>query len=324
MATETGSPAALARISPALLITGPTAVGKSQIALSIAEAFGGEIVSADSMQVYRGLDIGTAKPGLDEQARVPHHLIDVVDLNQTFDAGKFVPLARKAVADIQARGHLAVLCGGSGLYLKAFFEGLGQAPSRDDNLRVKLEHTPMRELLDELAECDPVTYQTIDRRNSRRVIRALEVIRLTGKPFSTQRAPWSAKPPNRAMAIGLSRPRAELHDRIDLRVEKMFRDGLVDETKALLNRGLGENKTAIQALGYHQVLDYLRGERSLADTIELVKIRTRQFAKRQLTWFRRQMDLNWIELNGGNTTEVVAIVEDALWKSGFSPNRNVV
>jgi len=172
-----------------------------------------------------------------------------------------------------------------------------------------------------IAERDPATYDRIDQQNPRRVIRAVEVIRLTGKPFSQQRAKWSSEPgiAGPELAFGLTRPSAELHRRIDQRVEKMFRDGLVAETEALLKRGLAENKTAMQALGYRQVMEYLRGERSLAETVELVKTRTRQFAKRQTTWFRRQMKLNWIDVRTEKTAELVAIIEDLVAKTGFSP-----
>ena len=177
-----------------LLIAGPTGVGKSGIALLLAEKVGGGIISVDSMQVYRGLDIGTAKPSPADRARVPHHLIDVVELNEPFDAAKFVELARRAVADIQSRGRLPILCGGTGLYFKAFLEGLGEAPPADAKLRAELEAAPLAELLRELAERDPASFEKIDRQNPRRVIRAVEVIRLTGKPFSEQRAEWHPQP----------------------------------------------------------------------------------------------------------------------------------
>ena len=310
MAPEAESP------SP-LVIVGPTAVGKSELALSLAERLGGEIISADSMQVYRGLDIGTAKPTAKEQARARHHLIDVVDVKERFDAAQFVRLAHKSVAEIQSRGHLPILCGGTGLYLKAFLEGLGEAPPSDQTLRAELETIPIPVLLHELAERDPATYQRIDQKNPRRIIRAVEVIRLTGKPFSLQRARWSAEGGIRGpeLAFGLTRPQAELQRRIDLRVEKMFRDGLVTETDELLKCGLAENKTAVQALGYRQVVEYLRGERSLPDTVELVKTRTRQFAKRQTTWFRRQMQLHWIDLHLKKTAEIVTLIQDWLAKT---------
>ena len=255
-----------------LLLAGPTAVGKSEIALLLAEQLNGEILSVDSMQVYRGLDIGTAKPSPADRARVPHHLLDVVDLTGLFDAGQFADLARKAAADIQSRNRLPILCGGSGLYFKAFLEGLGEAPPADAKLRALLEATPLPELLRELAQLDPVTYERIDRQNPRRVIRAVEVIRLTGKPFSEQRARWGGTPGAAGMSgspgasphqgestlgprppacfLGLRRSGSELRDRIDARVDDMFRRGLVAETEHLLKLGLADNKTALQALGY--------------------------------------------------------------------------
>jgi len=298
-----------------LLLAGPTAVGKSEIALLLAEQLNGEILSVDSMQVYRGLDIGTAKPSPADRARVPHHLLDVVDLTGLFDAGQFAELARNAASDIQSRNRLPILCGGSGLYFKAFLEGLGEAPPADAKLRALLEATPLPELLRELAQLDPVTYERIDRQNPRRVIRAVEVIRLTGKPFSEQRARWGEstlgpRPP--ACFLGLRRSGSELRDRIDARVDDMFRRGLVAETEHLLKLGLADNKTALQALGYRQVVEHLQGKRSLAETVELVKIRTRQFAKRQMTWFRRQMNLEWIEVKSGDTANDAAALVKAL------------
>jgi tRNA dimethylallyltransferase len=277
-----------------IFLAGPTAAGKSALALELSERLGGEIISVDSMQVYQGLDIGTAKPSAEDRRRVRHHLIDVVAIKESFDAAQFVRLANLAAQDIQARGRRPIFCGGTGLYFKAYLEGLGPAPPRDANLRAELEATPPARLLEELEQRDPAAFQTIDRRNPRRVIRALEVIRLTGQPFSTQRAPWSGGAPPVAGMIGLTRPMGELTQRIHQRVDEMFRRGLVAETESLLALGLAENPTALQALGYRQVVEHLRGERGLAETIELVKIRTRQFAKRQLTWFRRQMNLQWI------------------------------
>ena len=309
MATEPGDhPPSAIRPPLPLLLAGPTAVGKSDIAVLLAEQLGGEIISVDSMQVYRGLDIGTAKPSPEERARVPHHLIDVVDLTEQFDAAQFIGLAHRAVADIQGRGRLPILCGGTGLYFKAFLEGLGQVPPADAALRAALQTTPLPELLRELAEHDPVTYARIDRQNPRRVIRAIAVIRLTGQPFSTQRADWQPATRNTqhaANCIGLARSPADLQQRIDARVDGMFRRGLVAETEALLKRGLAQNQTALQALGYRQIVEHLRGERSLTETIALVKIRTRQFAKRQMTWFRRQLRLTWINLEPQGSAEAV-------------------
>jgi len=290
--------------SSPIFIAGPTAVGKSAVALMLAERIGGEIISVDSMQVWRGLDIGTAKPTAAQQKQIPHHLIDVVGLTESFDAARFVQLANGAVAQIQKRGHIPIFCGGTGLYFKGFCEGLGQAPPADANVRLTLEATPLTELLAELEKKDPVCFQQIDKQNPRRVVRALEVIRLTGKPFSVQKSSWakpSTKPASRF--FGLIRHPDDLQKRINQRVDKMFDNGLVSETQELLTKGLAENRTAMQALGYRQVVDYLRGERSLAETVELVKLRTRQFAKRQLTWFRGQMELEWISLGDGLSIE---------------------
>ena len=310
MAAEPEPPSPPAVCHPRLLLlAGPTAVGKSAIALLLAEKLGGEIVSVDSMQVCRGLDIGTAKASRGDRARVPHHLIDVVEVTEPFDAAQFVRLASRAVADIQSRGRLPILCGGTGLYFKAFLEGLGQAPPADTALRAVLQATPLPELLRELAERDPATYERIDRQNPRRVIRALEVIRLTGKPFSAQRADWhhaSRITHHAAHSLGFARSAADLRQRIETRVDAMFRQGWVAETEQLLRRGLAQNKTAMQALGYRQIIEHLRGERSLPETIELVKARTRQFAKRQMTWFRRQLQLTWINLEPHSSAETVA------------------
>ena len=288
-----------------IFLAGPTAVGKSAIALALVEKIGGEIVSVDSMQVYRGLDIGTAKPTADERARVSHHLIDVCDLTEAFDAAQFIRLAQKVVAEIQSRSKTPVFCGGTGLYFKAFLDGLGDAPATDAKLRAELEAAPLEKLLEELRARDPATFEKIDRQNPRRVVRAVEVIRLTGKKFSEQRSDWNTH--HSPLAIRhfycFTRPAADMHARINTRVDEMFRRGIVAETEQLLKHGLAGNKFAMQAIGYRQVVEHLRGERGLAETSEVVKIRTRQFAKRQLTWFRRHGNCEWIELPPGGTVE---------------------
>jgi tRNA dimethylallyltransferase len=292
-----------------LLIAGATAAGKSELALHLAEKLHGEIISVDSMQVYRGLDIGTAKPSIEERQRIPHHLIDVVDLTEPFDAARFVRLAHAAVAEIQSHGHVPILCGGTGLYFKAFLEGLGEAPPADVALRTELERTPLSDLLHELEQRDPITFEKIDRQNPRRVIRAIEVIRLTGKPFSAQRAEWSSNSEFKIQSskfFCLTREAPDLHARINTRVDAMFNRGLVEEAKELLKHGLTENRNAMQAIGYRQVVEHLHGERSLPETIELVKIRTRQFAKRQMTWFKRQAQVTWINLGKHDSPMEVA------------------
>jgi tRNA dimethylallyltransferase len=293
-----------------LCLAGATATGKSEIALALAERLGGEIISVDSMQVWRGLDIGTAKPDPAERRSVPHHLIDVAALDETFDAARFARLAHEAAREIRARGKVPILCGGTGLYFKAFLEGLGDAPPADAALRAELEATPLTDLLRELEERDPAAFAEIDRQNPRRVIRAVEVIRLTGKPFSAQRAEWSVSlgTPNSQPStfFGIVRKPEDLHARINARVDLMFKRGLVEETRELLKHGLAGNRTAMQAIGYRQVVEHLRGERSLAETIELVKIRTRQFAKRQMTWFRRQARVEWVDVQKDGNADAVA------------------
>jgi len=291
-----------------ILIGGPTAVGKSQVAMLVAERVGGEIVSVDSMQVYRGMDIGTAKPSREDRARVPHHLIDVVDVSEQFNAARFVELAEQAVSDIISRRKVPILCGGTGLYFKAFLEGIGQGPPPNPELRKELESQPIEALLEELAMHDPSTYAVIDRRNKRRLVRALEVIRLTGRPFSQLKSPWEDSTPSewsRRFFI-LNREPDDLRRRIYGRVDKMFEAGLVEETRRLLESGLASNPTAMQAIGYRQVVEYLRGERSLADTVELVKKRTWEYARRQLSWFRHQLCGRWILIGQDEPLEVVA------------------
>jgi len=296
--------------SATILLAGPTASGKSAVALLLAERLRAEIISVDSMQVYRGLDVGTAKPSPAERARVPHHLIDVVEVTEPFDAARFVARAQAAVTDVHARERVAILCGGTGLYFRSLLEGLGEAPPADPAVRAALEATPLEELVRELAQADPVTHATIDRANPRRVIRAVEVIRVTAKPFSAQRAAWSASEVPLPLLV-LRREPEDLRVRIEARVDEMFARGLVEETRQLLARGLAENRTAAQALGYRQVIEHVRGERSLAETVASVKRKTRQFARRQMTWFRHQARATWIDVL---PTEPPAAVEEKVWR----------
>ncbi|HEX7862472.1 MAG TPA: tRNA (adenosine(37)-N6)-dimethylallyltransferase MiaA [Verrucomicrobiae bacterium] len=285
----------------AIYIAGATASGKSAIALELAERIDGEIISVDSMQVYRGLDIGTAKPNAEERARIRHHLIDVVDLTENFDVARFLSAAREAETEIRRRNRVPIYCGGTGLYFKALSSGIGHAPPSTVALREQLEATPLEMLVNELEEKDPETFSTVDRANSRRVIRAIEVIRTTGRPYSEQRARWERKPAGNW--FGLERLRDDLHARIHARVDQMFAAGLANETAELLKRGLEQNRTAMQAIGYRQVVAHLRGERDLPATLELIKQKTRQFAKRQGTWFRNQLQLDWIQVGQGSSAK---------------------
>ena len=300
-----------------IVIAGPTAVGKTAVAIHVAQQLGCEIISVDSMQVYRGMDIGTAKPSIEERRSIPHHLLDIVDVTEPFDAARFARLAHAAMRDIQSRNRVPVLTGGTGLYFKAVIEGVGEAPSADPALRSKLESTALDELLAELQQCDPALYARIDKKNPRRVIRAIEVIRQTGRPFSEQRSNWQTASPaeNLSASVVLTRSTDDLRHRIDIRVEEMFQRGLVEETRELMRGGLAQNRTAMQALGYRQVAEYLDGKLSLPDTIALVKVRTRQYAKRQLTWFRRHLNAQWIELLPGSTAAEAANTIGALCRS---------
>jgi tRNA dimethylallyltransferase len=299
---------------PALFLSGPTGAGKSAVAMHLAHMLEGEIISVDAMQVYRGMDIGTAKPSSAEQALVRHHLINVVTLKEEFSAAQFVQLAKEALVTVQQRGKVPIFCGGTGFYFQAFLEGLGDAPPPDPRLRTILESRPLEELLDEYRRVDPAGFERIDRANRRRIVRALEATRLAGRPFSEQQAAWSrtagkfAQAPRvaEAMILVLARERKDLTERINHRVDVMFAQGLVAEIESLIDQGLLENRTACQALGYHQVIEYLQGQRSLQATIELVKQRTRQYAKRQVTWFRHQPGVQWVKCEAGQSEEAIA------------------
>ena len=281
-----------------IYLTGATASGKSALAMHLAKRLGGEIISVDSMQVYCGLNIGTAKPSAEEQAEVPHHLIDVAQLSEAFDAAQFVRLAKSASESISSRGRIPIFCGGTGLYFRALMEGLGNSPPSDELLRDELSLLPFESLVAELKIKDPKAAKQIDLKNPRRVLRAVEVIRLTGRPYSEQRIGWDKLKRAPENLFCINREVDVLNQRIHKRVDEMFSLGLIEETQILIKQGLRDNRNACQALGYRQVLDFLDGELSLESVVDKVKIKTRQFAKRQRSWFRNQMQcdlLDWPE-----------------------------
>ena len=281
-----------------IYLTGATASGKSALAMHLAKRLGGEIISVDSMQVYCGLNIGTAKPSVEEQAEVPHHLIDVAQLSEAFDAAQFVRLAKSASESISSRGRIPIFCGGTGLYFRALMEGLGNSPPSDELLRDELSLLPFESLVAELKIKDPKAAKQIDLKNPRRVLRAVEVIRLTGRPYSEQRIGWDKLKRAPENLFCINREVDVLNQRIHKRVDEMFSLGLIEETQILIKQGLRDNRNACQALGYRQVLDLLDGELSLESVVDKVKIKTRQFAKRQRSWFRNQMQcdlLDWPE-----------------------------
>ena len=284
-------------------LVGPTAVGKTAVALALAQQLNAEIVSADSMQLYRGMDIGTAKPTLAERETVPHHLLDVADVSEKFDVARYVELARAAISDIQQRGKTALVVGGSGLYLRALAQGLVEMPKADATLRAELEAVGREGVLEELQRLDPEAAASIGSHNFRRLVRALEICRLTGRKSSELRRGWDLE--QLPLMYGLDRERVDLYARCDARVDAMFKAGLLDEVLALRAIGLDENSTARQALGYKEAIAHLNGELSLRETIDLVKIRTRHFAKRQLTWFRHQARVEWIAVAPADTAEDV-------------------
>ena len=268
-----------------IYLTGATASGKSALAMHLAKRLGGEIISVDSMQVYCGLNIGTAKPSAEEQAEVPHHLIDVAQLSEAFDAAQFVRLAKSASESISSRGRIPIFCGGTGLYFRALMEGLGNSPPSDELLRDELSLLPFESLVAELKIKDPKAAKQIDLKNPRRVLRAVEVIRLTGRPYSEQRIGWDKLKRAPENLFCINREVDVLNQRIHKRVDEMFSLGLIEETQILIKQGLRDNRNACQALGYRQVLDLLDGELSLESVVDKVKIKTRQFAKRQRSWF---------------------------------------
>ena len=277
-----------------VFLVGPTAVGKSAVALELAQLIGAEIISADSMQVYRGMDIGTAKPTADERRQVPHHLIDVNDVSEPFDVKRFVELASVVIADLISKGRLPLIVGGTGLYVRGLRQGLFEGPGRNIELRRRLEATPTPELFAELQRVDPATAAQIDGHNPRRLVRALEVFYDTGKSIRQLQTEWAGASPNPAPLIGLERPRPELIQRIDQRIDAQIAAGWVAEVRQLMAHGLEQNPGALQAAGYRELAAHVRGELPLADAVTLIKTRTRQLAKRQMTWFRREAGVSWI------------------------------
>lgn len=284
-----------------ICLGGATATGKSAVAVELARLLNGEIISVDSAQVYRQMDIGTDKPDTQTRELVLHHLIDVVEPWEEFNVARFVELARQAIEQVRSRGRLPILCGGTGLYFKALLFGLDPLPGKDQRLRQELESTPISILLEELRQADPVMYERIDRHNPRRIRRAIEILRLTGRPPSELRCRWTGPVPSPCPFFCLRRSRSDLRSRIASRVEEMFRRGLVEETRRLLEAGLKPNSQAAQLIGYRQVIEYLQGVRSLEETKELIIIRTYQLAKRQESWFRHQLDVEWINLKSDET-----------------------
>ena len=285
---------------PLTVICGPTAVGKTELALALAECFAGEIISADSRQVYRLLDIGTAKPTPEEKLRIRHHLIDVVWPNEEFHAARFITLAEAAMQDIRRRNKQPFLVGGTGLYIKALTEGLLDAPGANPDLRKHLHDRAEQEgsepLHAELAEVDPESAARLHPNDLIRIVRALEVFHQSGRPLSALQDEHGFKSERyRTLKIGLTCERAALYERIDRRSEAMFRQGLLGEAEQILQGGYDPGLKIFRTIGYRQAFALLRGEISHEEAVEDLKRSTRRYAKQQLTWFRKDKSIIWLE-----------------------------
>lgn len=298
-------------------LVGPTASGKTALALELAAACDAEIVSADSRQVYRRMDVGTAKPTPAERARVPHHVIDVVDPDTSFDVARFRDAATAAIADITARGRRVLVVGGTGLYVRALVHGLCPAPPRQPTLRARLEAEVAAEgaaaLHHRLRAVDPIAAARIHPNDRVRVVRALEVAGASGRPLSAWQAAHAfGERPYEVVMIGLAVPTADLDARIDARLEAMLAAGFLDEVRVLCASGLADDAPAWNAVGYRELREVVRGRATLDDAVRATRRATRQFAKRQRTWFRRDAAVRWVTPDAGGAAVrdlVTAFVE---------------
>ncbi|MDN5276787.1 MAG: tRNA dimethylallyltransferase [Clostridiales bacterium] len=288
---------------PLVVIVGPTAVGKTKLSIELAKALNGEIVSADSMQIYRYMDIGTAKPTAEERQGIPHHMMDIIDPAQEFSVAEYQRLATQAIDDIHRRNKIPIVVGGTGLYIKSLlypmnFTDASYDPEFRRELQRQAETTGKEYLHKKLQAVDPKTAARLHPNDVRRVIRALEVYHLTGKPMSeyNQELEKMDYKYNVAM-IGLTMDRAKLYERINQRVDEMIEKGLLDEVKRLLDRGYTRDMISMQGLGYKELIDYFQGKVSLEEAIYILKRETRRYAKRQLTWFRAQKDIVWVNVD---------------------------
>ena len=308
---------------PGIVIVGPTASGKSRLALALAPLFNGEIVSCDALQVYRHMDIGTAKVSKSDQAVVPHHMLDVQDPDRNFSAGDYQRMAREAIQGIHERGHITIVVGGTGFYLRALIDGLFEGPSRSEEMRARMRHIIRRKgsafLHRRLQIVDPASAARITEADGERVIRAYEVYLLTGKSMDW----WQQQPRDTFhgycwLKIGIDVSREKLYARINRRVEEMFEGGLLDEVRSLLVR-FPRDAHAFKAIGYRQALDYLDGHRTLQEAIADTQLQSRHYAKRQLTWFRADKSITWLdgqEDSADLQIKASAMIEEFLGKMG--------
>ena len=289
-------------------LAGPTAGGKTAASLLLAERLDAEVISLDSMAIYRGMDIGTAKPNAEDRRRIRHHLIDVAEPHQEFSVAEYLQLAWNAVQEIIDRGHVPLFVGGTGLYLRSMLRGVFDGPEADNVLRAQLEEQLQQHgnqwLHDQLRLVDPVTADRLHLNDIRRIIRAIEVCRSTGQPLSAQQTQLPLPAEQRPMAVlWLNPPRPWLHDRINRRVDQMMQDGLLEETRQLLSNSPAPSRTAMQALGYRELAAHLQDDLPLQAAIEQIKGNTRQFARRQHTWFRNLEECTSLDISGHESTE---------------------
>lgn len=302
-----------------LVIAGPTAVGKTEYAIELALRLGGEIVSCDSMQLYKYMDIGSAKPTKEEQARVKHYLVDEIDPREDFSVVRYQKMARAAIDEIHSRGKLPVISGGTGLYLNSLLYDMDfSAPPRQDGYRKELEAIAEKQgsqaLHERLAEKDPAAAKRIHPNNTKKIIRALEAVETTGKgirPFERATTPTADLNP---ILMGLTRNRELLYDRINARVEILMEQGLTDEVKGLLDMGLTEDNISMKGIGYKEIIGYLHGEYDLETAVSKIQQNTRHYAKRQLTWFRRYDKIRWFNLSQYEDKET-ALEDMLIWVS---------
>ena len=307
---------------PLIAIVGPTAVGKTSLALHLADDLPVEVVSADSRQVYRYMDIGTAKPTATQQQRVKHHLVGIVDPDQPFTLAQYQELAYAAIDDVQCRGRIPLLVGGTGLYVRAILEGFNiPRVAPDERLREELYAEAAAEgyeaLHHRLRELDPVAAARIDGRNVRRVVRAVEVCRSTGEPISSLQG--ASPPPYRVLRLGLTMPRHLLYQRIDERVDHMLASGLVEEVRSLVERGYSHNLPSMSGVGYRQIGAYLQGSVSLDEATALIKRRTRRFVRQQANWFRENDEtIIWFDASEPTHSDAILARTKTFLENGFS------
>lgn len=282
-------------------VVGPTASGKTDYAIRLAKERGGEVVSCDSMQIYRHMDIGTAKPTSEEMQEIPHHMIDIAEPEENFSVARFVKLARECIDDILERGKIPVLCGGTGLYFDSIINNLEFSEMETDeeyrrSLNALAEEKGCEFVHRMLREVDPRSADAIHPNNLKRIIRALEIYKVSGKPKSVLDREQQGEPLYEGEIFGLSRPRDVLYDRINRRVDIMMEQGLLEEVKTLLSMGISPKATSMQAIGYKELVRYLDGTLTLKEAVDKIKQESRRYAKRQITWFKRNPDIIWLEM----------------------------